>query len=122
MSTQTITTSFNSDEFDQFKSSSKAFIAVLMIYYLAYSIFDIIRFFKTDGGKVKLEIKYIYIQIDKLLISCASFFSGIYICHLKRFGCSIACCYSCYSVTCIFRIHGGDDIYFDYFRDITYDC
>ncbi len=39
--------------FEEYVNSSKAYVGIVMIIYLMYAIFDIIRFFKTDGGKVQ---------------------------------------------------------------------
>ena len=38
--------------FEEYVNSSKAYVGIVMIIYVMYAVFDILRFFKTDGGKV----------------------------------------------------------------------
>ena len=48
-------TSISEVTFEEYVNSSKAYVGVVMIIYIMYAVFDILRFFKTDGGKVGLD-------------------------------------------------------------------
>lgn len=45
-------TSISEVVFEEYVNSSKAYIGIIMIIYIMYAVFEILRFFKTDGGKV----------------------------------------------------------------------